>query len=617
MAIVEIERRPILFHADTTMPDGSTLGYVGDPNDADSGGTEGEKLLYNSPAGTMFQDRTTAPYTLWQKVNGMVGGLWKQIVQDAPAPPDWGNIGGELADQEDLQLALDGKEPSIETKETAFNQAFETVPANIQMSGTASVGSSDNIPRADHIHPSDTSKVDVVSGKGLSTNDYTNDEKTKLGGLTQYTDGMADARVVAGITGKADDSAVVHKTGDETIAGVKTFSSFPVTPSSNPTTDYQAANKKYADTKLTKTANLSDVGDRLISLTNLTGTTTEGYVLTGDVNGSPVWAVSPAFSGVTADNNLTLDKLVVGAQTSTKKVKNPTTKTVPTVGTVPTVNVDNVCFLGYNDAPLLAFPANVTSNNHLRIKDPNAGEAGPGLVAEGGSTNIDIVLVPQGVGAVKVPNGYEFNIITSEHLPNVAYVASRYFPTNFTPQTSIDLNTFLTPGVHSIGNSGLTNKPPKYDSNVVYWILTVKMYDSSHYTQLLESADGDAGGACYRRTYYSGSWSSWESGAFVSKVLFDVGSISSGGTVTCGFGSYTKVISTFRYLLCVVYDTGSHSNAMLFPTAYMAINKSLEISKYDTRYLLFNTPSTTGSSIWSINYVGLAQSPHVVLIGIY
>lgn len=46
---------------------------------------------------------------------------------------------------------------------------------------------------------------------------------------------------------KADDDAVVHDTGAETVAGVKTFSSFPVTPSSTPSTDYQVANKKYVD----------------------------------------------------------------------------------------------------------------------------------------------------------------------------------------------------------------------------------------------------------------------------------------------------------------------------------------------------------------------------------
>lgn len=39
----------------------------------------------------------------------------------------------------------------------------------------------------------------------------------------------------------------VALTGDQTIAGVKTFSSFPVGPSSLPASDYQLANKKYVD----------------------------------------------------------------------------------------------------------------------------------------------------------------------------------------------------------------------------------------------------------------------------------------------------------------------------------------------------------------------------------
>jgi len=39
----------------------------------------------------------------------------------------------------------------------------------------------------------------------------------------------------------------VDLTTNQTVAGVKTFSSFPVTPSSAPTTNYQVANKKYVD----------------------------------------------------------------------------------------------------------------------------------------------------------------------------------------------------------------------------------------------------------------------------------------------------------------------------------------------------------------------------------
>jgi hypothetical protein len=44
-----------------------------------------------------------------------------------------------------------------------------------------------------------------------------------------------------------DLSNYVALTGAQTVAGIKAFTSFPLTPSSDPTTDYQVANKKYVD----------------------------------------------------------------------------------------------------------------------------------------------------------------------------------------------------------------------------------------------------------------------------------------------------------------------------------------------------------------------------------
>ena len=46
------------------------------------------------------------------------------------------------------------------------------------------------------------------------------------------------------------DTRYVNSAGDESIAGVKTFTSFPVTPSSAPTTNFQMANKKYVDDEI-------------------------------------------------------------------------------------------------------------------------------------------------------------------------------------------------------------------------------------------------------------------------------------------------------------------------------------------------------------------------------
>lgn len=58
--------------------------------------------------------------------------------------------------------------------------ASSTVP---KMDGTATAGTETAFARGDHVHPSDTTKVDKVEGKGLSANDYTNEEKAKLGGV--------------------------------------------------------------------------------------------------------------------------------------------------------------------------------------------------------------------------------------------------------------------------------------------------------------------------------------------------------------------------------------------------------------------------------------------------
>ena len=76
-----------------------------------------------------------------------------------------------------------------------------------------------------------------VAGKapalGEDDNYVTDAEKVKLSNLSGTN------------TGDQDLSGYVETTGNETIAGVKTFSSSPVVPT--PTTDMQAATKKYVD----------------------------------------------------------------------------------------------------------------------------------------------------------------------------------------------------------------------------------------------------------------------------------------------------------------------------------------------------------------------------------
>src|SRR5688572_30246834 len=82
---------------------------------------------------------------------------------------------------------------------------------------------------------------------------------------------------------KADDSEVVHNTGDENVAGIKTFSSSPIVP--NPTTASQAASKSYVDS--TVSAGAPDATS-----------TTKGILrLTGDLGGTADSPTVPGLAG--------------------------------------------------------------------------------------------------------------------------------------------------------------------------------------------------------------------------------------------------------------------------------------------------------------------------------
>lgn len=78
-----------------------------------------------------------------------------------------------------------------------------------KMAGTnANAGTETAFARGDHIHPKDTSKVDKEDGKGLSSNDYTDTEKAKLGGVEEgankYVLPSASTTVKGGVMLSAD-----------------------------------------------------------------------------------------------------------------------------------------------------------------------------------------------------------------------------------------------------------------------------------------------------------------------------------------------------------------------------------------------------------------------------
>ncbi len=111
------------------------------------------------------------------------------------------------------------------------------------------------------------------------------------------------------LAAKANDTAVVHNTGNESVGGVKTFVVSPIVP--NPTISNNAANKAYVDSVVS--AGAPDAT-----------TSTNGLIrLAGDLGGTGTTAIAPVIS----DNAISTSKLATGAVTSNEIADNTITNT--------------------------------------------------------------------------------------------------------------------------------------------------------------------------------------------------------------------------------------------------------------------------------------------------
>jgi hypothetical protein len=83
-----------------------------------------------------------------------------------------------------------------------------------------------------------------ADGDKFISNTYSH---TWLDDIGTYSHASIDSHIDIDGIAHSNATNLVHTTGDESIGGIKTFTSFPLTPSSLPTADYQVANKAYVD----------------------------------------------------------------------------------------------------------------------------------------------------------------------------------------------------------------------------------------------------------------------------------------------------------------------------------------------------------------------------------
>jgi len=190
----------------------------------------------------------------------------------------WGDIGGTLSDQTDLQEALDAKANYTDLENYV---PYTGATQNVDLGGydllNASIIKAESLfSNFDDYEAIDLQNRNLTSNNGISSLNWAT--KIKIIDQDSGFSATLDAALLTAhqtftfpdksgtfaltsdiswgnITGTLSDQTdlqnaldnKVNLTGDQTIDGIKTFSSFPILPSSNPTSDYQAVHKKYVD----------------------------------------------------------------------------------------------------------------------------------------------------------------------------------------------------------------------------------------------------------------------------------------------------------------------------------------------------------------------------------
>lgn len=200
---------------------------------------------------------------------------------------------------------------------------------------------------------------------GQILNDFLSTEHNEDGSLKQE----------GSIAAKADNAKVVHTTGNEMIAGTKTFTASPVVPT--PTLGSQAANKTYVDTTIASGA--SDA-----TFTN------KGIVqLAGDLAGKGSMAAAP----VITDGAITNSKLAEQAITG-NKIAN-TTITDANISANAAIAKNKLAYLQIGDNDINTISESKITNlvSDLAAKTPTTRQiiAGTGLTG-GGDLSADRTL---------------------------------------------------------------------------------------------------------------------------------------------------------------------------------------------------------------------------------
>ena len=168
---------------------------------------------------------------------------------------------------------------------TAFNKNFETSTANIKMNGIVSVGSSGNVVNSDHVHPSDTSKQNIISTPTANNLVTVNSSGQVIDSGLSVSTISTTSSDTALLTSKATQTAIALAiTGSEDLRGGYNASSntFPTTGGTGTGGAINAGNYWYVTVAGTLGGESVPIGSSIRALVNNPGQSSSNWLITQD-----------------------------------------------------------------------------------------------------------------------------------------------------------------------------------------------------------------------------------------------------------------------------------------------------------------------------------------------
>ena len=134
----------------------------------------------------------------------------------------WGDIGGTLSNQTDLQTALNGKSNTNHTHSGVYEPSDSTILKEADIINNLISTSTTNPLSANQGKVLNDNKVDKVSGKELSENDLTDALKSQYDAAVTASHGINDVNS-SHYTKTDSDAKYVNLSSDQSINGSKTF----------------------------------------------------------------------------------------------------------------------------------------------------------------------------------------------------------------------------------------------------------------------------------------------------------------------------------------------------------------------------------------------------------